>query len=97
MVLHEGTAVCDDLCLISGVEVLPGSLSPSFLFFWALLFTAGADGELSAPLSLQGVSCALQSGALQLLSYAVTHKKSVSCQFHHFPCFSFFTLSLLSG
>ncbi|XP_076747510.1 clathrin heavy chain linker domain-containing protein 1 isoform X2 [Maylandia zebra] len=65
----------DTMEMFKGVEVLPGSLSPSFLFFWALLFTAGADGELSAPLSLQGVSCALQSGALQLVSYAVTHKK----------------------
>ncbi|XP_005743617.1 clathrin heavy chain linker domain-containing protein 1 isoform X2 [Pundamilia nyererei] len=65
----------DTMEMFKGAEVLPGSLSPSFLFFWALLFTAGADGELSAPLSLQGVSCALQSGALQLVSYAVTHKK----------------------
>ncbi|KAL3971632.1 electron transfer flavoprotein alpha subunit [Sarotherodon galilaeus] len=65
----------DTMEMFKGVEVLPGSLSPSFLFFWALLFTAGANGELSAPLSLQGVSCALQSGALQLVSYAVTQKK----------------------
>ncbi|XP_030604248.1 clathrin heavy chain linker domain-containing protein 1 isoform X1 [Archocentrus centrarchus] len=65
----------DTMEMFKGVEGFQGLLPPPFLFFWALLFTASADAKLSAPLSLQGISCALQCGALQLVTYAVTQKK----------------------
>lgn len=63
------------LLLPSGVAGPPGSLPPSLLFFWALLITAPPSDKLSAPLSLRGVRQALQHGALQLVTHAVTQNK----------------------
>ncbi|XP_044228124.1 clathrin heavy chain linker domain-containing protein 1-like [Thunnus albacares] len=65
----------DTMEMFKGVKGPPGSAPPLLLFFQALLITAAADDELSAPLSLQGVRCALQHDASQLVTHAVTLNK----------------------
>ncbi|XP_026211434.1 clathrin heavy chain linker domain-containing protein 1 isoform X2 [Anabas testudineus] len=61
--------------MFKGVMGPPGSVPPLLFFSQALLITAPAGDELSAPLSLQVVRCALQHGASQLLTHAVTQNK----------------------
>uniref|UniRef100_A0A3Q3JWS6 Translin-associated factor X-interacting protein 1 N-terminal domain-containing protein n=1 Tax=Monopterus albus TaxID=43700 RepID=A0A3Q3JWS6_MONAL len=61
--------------VLPGVKGPPGSVPPVLLFFQALLITAPAGDELSALLSLQAVRFALQHGASQLVTHAVTQKK----------------------
>ncbi|KAI3363535.1 hypothetical protein L3Q82_012129 [Scortum barcoo] len=58
-----------------GVKPPPGSVPPLLLFFQALLMTTTPGSELSSPISLQAVHGALQHGATQLISHAVTHNK----------------------
>ncbi|KAM7408241.1 hypothetical protein PAMA_002102 [Pampus argenteus] len=62
----------DTMEMFKGVKGLPGSVPPLLLFFRALLITAPAGDKLSGPLSLQVVRCALQHGASQLVTYAIT-------------------------
>ncbi|KAM7385169.1 hypothetical protein PAMP_001265 [Pampus punctatissimus] len=62
----------DTMEMFKGVKGMPGSVPPLLLFFHALLITAPAGDELSGPLSLQVVRCALQHGASQLVTYAIT-------------------------
>nr|XP_020441848.1 clathrin heavy chain linker domain-containing protein 1 isoform X2 [Monopterus albus]XP_020441849.1 clathrin heavy chain linker domain-containing protein 1 isoform X2 [Monopterus albus] len=65
----------DTMQMFTGVKGPPGSVPPVLLFFQALLITAPAGDELSALLSLQAVRFALQHGASQLVTHAVTQKK----------------------
>ncbi|XP_068423286.1 clathrin heavy chain linker domain-containing protein 1-like [Clinocottus analis] len=65
----------DTMEMFKGVQASPGSLSPLFLFFDALLATVPAGDELPAALSLQLVLCSLQQGATRLITYAVNNNK----------------------
>ncbi|XP_040906295.1 clathrin heavy chain linker domain-containing protein 1-like, partial [Toxotes jaculatrix] len=65
----------DTMEMFKGVTAPPGSVPPLLLFFQALLVTVPAGVELSAPLSLQCVLVALQHGASQLITHAVTNNK----------------------
>ncbi|GAA6230817.1 clathrin heavy chain linker domain-containing protein 1 [Lates japonicus] len=61
--------------MFKGVRASTGSVPPLLLFFQALLITVPAGVELSAPLSLQCVLFALQHGASQLVTHAITQNK----------------------
>ncbi|KAM9847992.1 clathrin heavy chain linker domain-containing protein 1-like [Aulostomus maculatus] len=65
----------DIMEMFQGVRSPPGSLPPILLFLQALLIATAAGDKLSAPLSLEVVSCALQHKATQLVTHAVTQNK----------------------
>ncbi|MEQ2159934.1 hypothetical protein GOODEAATRI_028303, partial [Goodea atripinnis] len=65
----------DTMEMFEGVHGPPASTPPALLFFWALLVTAATGNRVSGDVSLQGVSCALQHGDMQLITHAVTQNK----------------------
>ncbi|XP_071329544.1 clathrin heavy chain linker domain-containing protein 1-like isoform X2 [Trachinotus anak] len=60
------------MTMFKAVHATPGSVPPPLLFIRSLLITVPPGVELSAPLSVQCVISALQHGALQLITHAVT-------------------------
>ncbi|MED6271031.1 hypothetical protein CHARACLAT_016174 [Characodon lateralis] len=61
--------------MFEGVHGPLASTPPALLFFWALLVTTATGNRVSGDVSLQGVSCALQHGDMQLITHAVTQNK----------------------
>ncbi|XP_037554068.1 clathrin heavy chain linker domain-containing protein 1-like [Nematolebias whitei] len=61
--------------MFKGVDGPPWSAPPALLFFQALLVTVGTGNRLPAEVSLQGVSCSLKHGDMQLVTHAVTQNK----------------------
>ncbi|XP_070697703.1 clathrin heavy chain linker domain-containing protein 1-like [Pempheris klunzingeri] len=65
----------DTMKMFKGVKGSPGSVPPLLLFLQTLMLTAPAGDKLSAALSLEVVHGALQHGATQLITHAVSHNK----------------------
>ncbi|XP_070772732.1 clathrin heavy chain linker domain-containing protein 1-like [Enoplosus armatus] len=65
----------DTMDMFKGVKGPAGSPPPLLLFVQALLMSVPAGDELPAALSLQVVHWALQLGATQLVTHAVSHSK----------------------
>ncbi|XP_030011517.1 clathrin heavy chain linker domain-containing protein 1-like [Sphaeramia orbicularis] len=61
--------------MFKGMRGSPGSIPPFLLYFQALLMTLPAGEALSASVSLQGVHCALEQSASQLVTHAITQNK----------------------